>query len=465
MSREFDLTVIGGGPGGYVSAIRAAQLGLKVAIAEEREMGGTCLNRGCIPTKSLLHSAEVYHMIKSCSGSGIEVSGLAFDFAGIAQKKENIVKQLRSGVEQLIRSSGSTVICGKARIMDQNSIEISGKNRETIKSDRIIIATGSRSAMPPIPGINNNKVLNSDGLLGLAACPKRIVIIGGGVIGVEFAEIYSSFGSEVTVIEMLDTILPGIDSDISSQLKKSLESKGVKIYTGSRVLAICSDMDTGCTFESNGKQLNAEADVILVATGRKPNTEDIGLENIGLCTEKGFIGVDERLETAVKGIYAVGDVTGKALLAHLAMSQGLIAAGNAAGRNERADYSIIPACIYTNPEIAVVGLTEAEAVKRGLKVKVGRFPVSSNGKSILSGEKEGFAKIIVDEATGEILGAHVICQRASDIISEMCLAMKLEATVEEVAATIHPHPTVSEILMEAAHDVQGLCINKPRRAR
>lgn len=463
MNEKFDLTVIGAGPGGYVAAIRALQLGLKVAVIEERQVGGTCLNRGCIPTKSLLHSAEIYESAKNSEEFGVSTGNVSYDYEKISARKDKVVRQLRSGVEALVKSHGGIIINGRAVIKDKNTIEVIGKDSRVISTDKMIIATGSRPSKPPIPGIDGGKVLDSDKVLELKECPDKVVIIGGGVIGVEFATIFNSLGKEVVIIEMMDQILPGIDTEISSALKKLLEKKGVKIYIKSKVTSIASEENAVCTFNYNDTEMKAEGDIVIVVTGRRPNTENIGLENAGIQTERGFIKVDERLKTNVKDIYAIGDVTGKILLAHLASAQGIIAAANAAGKNARMDYSIVPGCIYTNPEIATVGLTEAEAVKKGFDVKVGRFPVSVNGKSMVIGERDGIVKIITDKKTGEILGSHVMGPRATDMISEICVAMKAECTIEEIADTIHPHPTVSEIIMEAAHDVVGLYIHKPRK--
>lgn len=463
MEKKFDLTVIGGGPGGYVAAIRASQLGLKVAVVEEREMGGTCLNRGCIPTKALLQSAEVYHMVRHCSEFGVRAAGAEFDYSRISQRKGTVVKQLRSGVEYLVKSNRGTIISGKAFIKDKNTVEVSGKEKMIVKTDKIIIATGSRPSKPPIPGIDSGKVLDSDKVLELAECPEKVVIIGGGVIGVEFATIFSTLGKDVTIIEMMDTLIPGVDLEISMMLRKSLESKGVKIFTGAKVTAISSGKTAVCSFEKEGNVQKAEGDIVIVAIGRKPNSENLGLENIGVFTEKGFIKVDERMETSVKGIYAIGDVTGKVLLAHVASAQGLVAAANAAGENRSMNYAVVPSCIYTSPEIATVGMTEGDAIKKKIKFKVGKFSVSANGKSMIMGEKEGIVKIITDWNMGEILGAHIMGPRATDMISEICVAMKLESTIEELSDTIHPHPTVSEIIMEAAHDAEGHCVHKPKK--
>jgi dihydrolipoamide dehydrogenase len=462
MNNKFDLTIIGGGPGGYVAAIRAAQLGLKVVVVEEREMGGTCLNWGCIPTKSLLHSAEVYHTAKHSADSGIFMDNIRFDYAKIAGKKDAVVKQLRAGVEYLVKSNGGTILHGRGIIQDKNTIEVTGKDKQIINTDKIIIATGSRPFKPPITGIDGNKVLDSDGVLNLTACPDKVVIIGGGVIGVEFATIYNSLGKEVVIIEMMDSILPGIDIEVSQVLRKSLEVKGIKIFISSKVTSIKSDPIAACTFEKDGKEQSTKGDIVIVAIGRKPNCENLGLVNVGVELERGFIKVNDSMETTVKGIYGIGDVTGKVLLAHVASEQGVVAAENAGGKHKKMNYSVIPGCIYTSPEVATVGLTEAEALKRGYQLKIERFPISANGKSMIMGEKEGFIKVITDKATGEILGTHIMGPRATDMISEMCVAMKLESTIEEVANTIHPHPTVSEIMMEAAYDVEGICVHKPK---
>lgn len=460
MNYTFDLAVIGGGPGGYAAAIRAAQLGLKAAVIEEREMGGTCLNRGCIPTKALLHSAEIYHSARHSKEYGVIVNRVDFDYTVIVNKKERVVKQLRSGVEKLVKGNGAAVLSGRARIKDRNTVEITGKSSQTITAGKIIIATGSRPFKPPIPGIDGDKVLDSDGALSLAVCPEKVVIIGGGVIGVEFATFFNALEKAVTIIEMTDTILPGVDTEISSALKESLTGKGVQIFTGSRVTSVNSDTRAVCTFISKGTEMKAEGDIVIVAAGRKPNTEGLGLDNAGIETEGGFIKVNDRMETSTGGIYAIGDVTGKILLAHVATAQGVVAAANAAGGNRIMDYTAVPGCIYTCPEIATVGLSEAEAIKEGHEVKIGKFFTGANGKSMIAGEREGLVKVVTDAGTGEILGTHIMAPRATDMISEICVAMKLEATIDEIAQTIHPHPTVSEIIMEAAHDVEGHCIHK-----
>jgi dihydrolipoamide dehydrogenase len=464
---DYDLAVIGGGPGGYVAAIRAAQFGLKVALVEERELGGTCLNRGCIPAKSLLHTAEVYHTVQHCAEFGITAREIGFDFAQIAAKKDGVIRQLRGGVESLVKSNGVTVINGRGVIKDPNTVtvEIPGETPQIIQTAKIIIATGSRPLQPPIPGIDGDRVITSDGVMQLTNCPEQVVIIGGGVIGVEIGTVFNSLGKAVTIIEMMDNILPGIDTEITQLLRKSLEARGVKIFTDSKVIGLKSvAAKATCTFKSSGKTLEAEGDLVIVAIGRRPNTENLGLEKAGIAMERVFIKVDKRLETSVSGIYAIGDVVGKVQLAHVASAQGMVAAANAAGKNKKMEYKIVPGCIYTSPEIAMVGLTETAAIQQGYQIAIGKFPIASNGKSLIMGVREGLIKVVADKSTGEILGAQIMGPRATDLIAEIGVAMKLESTIEELADTIHPHPTVSEIVMEAAHDVAEVCIHKPRRS-
>lgn len=460
---DYDLVVIGGGPGGYVAAIRTLQLGLKTAVVEEKEMGGTCLNWGCIPTKSLLHSAEIAHLAKHSSSYGVIIPEIQIDYPAVVRKKDQVVKQLRSGVEHLVKHHGGEIIRGRARFLDAHTLEISAPASRVIRAAKTIVATGSRPSKPPIPGIDGPKILNSDAILAMTECPESLVIIGGGVIGVEFATIFSRLGKTVTIIEMMPEILPGVDSELVTILRKNLEALGVQIMTGAKVISLESSDKVVCHYEHNGKTTKVEAEKVLVAIGRRPNTEDLGLECVGVKVEKGFVVVDDRMMTTAPSIYAIGDVTGKVLLAHVASEQGLVAAGNAADHPHQMAYNIIPSCIYSEPELASVGLTEDAAKKQGLLFQIGRFPVSSNGKSKIVGTHDGLAKIITDAQTGEILGAHILAPRATDMIAEICVAMKLEATYEEIAGTIHPHPTVSEIWMETAQDVDHLSIHAPRK--
>lgn len=462
MESSYDLTIIGGGPGGYVAAIRAARLGLKTAIVEEGEMGGTCLNRGCIPTKALLHSAELFHQFGRAAEFGITASVRGFDYARMSGRKESIVTRLRSGVEALVRRGGATIIPGRARIAGEGRVEVSGATPALIRTGKTVIATGSRPSRPPIPGIDGPGTLDSDQVLALKDCPRRLVIIGGGVLGVEFATLFGLLGNEVAIVEMAGSLVPGLDLQVSGLLRKSLEAKGIKVFTGARVTGVSSGARVTCAFSVGEERLEVGGDAVIVATGRRPNVEDLGLETVGIALERGFIKVDGRMETSVRGIYAIGDVIGKWPLAHAASAQGIVAAENAAGRDRAMDHSIVPACIYSSPEIATVGLSEEAARAGGFDVGIGSFPVAANGKSMIMGEGEGLAKVVTDRGTGEILGVHLMGPRVTELIGEACVAMGLEATVEELSATIHPHPTVGEILMEAALDAEGRSLHRPR---
>jgi dihydrolipoamide dehydrogenase len=466
MAYEYDLIVIGGGPGGYVAAIRALQLGLKVAVIEERDMGGTCLNRGCIPTKVLLHAAELYQSLSQAAIYGIEATVTGLDYAQLAKKKDAVISKLRRGVESLVKNHGGVILNGRGTIQDRHSVTVEGETRRTLTTDKIIIATGSKPSRPPISGLDGANILDSDGMLALTTSPERVIIVGGGVIGVEFATVFSGLGKSVTLIEMMDSLVPGMDADLSAALKRSLENKGVRILTSTMVQSLQSGTAVSCTCKNRqtGDTETLSGDIALVAVGRTARSEGLGLENLGLQTPKGFIPVDANMETAIPGIYAVGDVTGRTWLAHAASAQGLIAAAHAAGAPNTLDDRIVPSCLYTSPEIAWVGLTEAEAIRQGYAVRAGHFLAAANGRSLLMNEQEGFVKIITDAKTGEILGAHIMAARATDLIAEVCMAMKLESTIEEVADTIHPHPTISEMIMEAAHDVSGHCVhNQPRK--
>lgn len=456
---HFDLAIIGGGPGGYVAAIAAGKKGLSVAIIEENAIGGTCLNRGCIPTKALLQSASVYQTALQASQMGVEVDNVRFDYAKIAARKDQVVKQLRMGVEALVKASGGKMISGRASLVNKNEIQISGQVPQTITADKIIIATGATPAMPPIEGLSGDKVVNSDGVLSMTQCPESVVIIGGGVIGVEFADLFVSLGKKVTIVEMMDVILPGMDNEVSLSLRKILEKKGVKIFTGAKVEKIESQDTATVHFTQNQTAMSACGDLVIVAIGRRPNTKDLGLENAGVSTQNGFVTVDERMQTSAANIYAIGDVTGKVQLAHVASAQALVAAQNIAGGNERMRYDIVPSCVYTQPEIAAMGLTEAQASQQGKKVTMAKFPVRANGKALIMNDREGFIKILADEDTHEILGAHILAPHATDLIAEIALAMQAEATLAEIAKTIHPHPTVSESIMEAAHAGLGHAIH------
>ena len=453
----YDVAVLGGGPGGYVAAIRTAKLGQKTVLIEQKDMGGTCLNRGCIPTKSLLESAHLYHSMLHAENIGVQADNIRFDYTGIAKRKQAVVARLRGGVEHLLKSAGVTVIYGKGEPAGERKIAVNG---DVIEARNIILATGSAPVRLPIPGADLPGVLDSDGVLALEMCPASVVIIGGGVIGMEFAALYAALGVPVTVLEMMETILTGMDDDVVSTIHKSIVKQGVRIKTGSRVTQITGSGEKTVHYERSGTPHRIQAELVIMAAGRKPVTETAAAWSIK--TERGGIVVDEYMRTNIPCVYAIGDCTGKVQLAHVASAQGLVAAGHASGIPvEPMRYDVVPACVYTNPEIASVGLTEAAAKTTERDIRCGSFPVAANGRSTVMDHCEGFCKLITDARTGEILGAHMVAPRATDMIAEIAAVMRCEGTVEELSGTIHPHPTVSEMIMEAAHDVEGLCGHKP----
>ena len=454
---DYDVVVIGAGPGGYVAAIRCAMLGLKTAVIEASACGGTCLNRGCIPTKALLHPSEIYEtMAKEAAGIGVHADNLSVDYSEVYKFKEQVVKRMSGGVEKLLKGRKVTIIKGKATLTGAHSMDVDGK---TVTSDKIILATGAEPARIPIPGIDGEGVLNSNGVLSCDKLPDKVVIIGGGVIGIEFATLYNSFGREVVVVEALPRIMTTMDEDASAVMSDILTSKGVEIHVNAKVTEIKEGPVV--VYDENGKIGEAAGDMVIVAIGRRPVTKDIGLEAAGVkVSDKGFVEVNDMLQTSVPNIYAIGDITGKVQLAHVASAQGCVAAANCAGGNKTMEYNIVPSVIYSNPEVAAVGLTAAEAKEKGLNVNTGFFSTAGNGRSVILSSTNGFVKLVTEAATGEILGATIVAPHASDMIAEIAVAMKSEATIEEVADTVHPHPSVSEIIMEAAHDIEKLCVHK-----
>lgn len=458
MAYDYDVLVLGAGPGGYIAAIRCAQYGLKTALVEERHLGGTCLNQGCIPTKALLQGAEAYQAVRSASLYGIQVGDATLDYAKLAAFKDHRVNTLRRNIETLEKRHGVEILRGFGQLQDQHTVRV---GEEKVTADKLILATGSKPVIPSIEGVHGANVMTSDGLLAMTALPESAVIVGGGVIGVEFATLLSALGSRVTVVEMLPTLLSGIDTFLRAGLEKALEHSGVAVHTAARMLSIGEGEGI---LESAGERQTVTGEVFLICVGRLPRTDGIGLEAAGVLTERGAIRVDSRMQTNVEGIYAVGDMTGGHQLAHAASAQGLVAAAGCAGLQDFSCVGPVPSCIYTSPEAAFVGLSEKEARERGHSVRVGAFPVSGNGRSTLMGETQGFARIVTDQATGEILGAQILAPRATDMIAEIVAVMRCEGTLAELASTIHPHPTVSEILMEAAHDALGLCCHAlPRK--
>jgi dihydrolipoamide dehydrogenase len=456
------VAVIGSGPGGYVAAIRAAQLGAEVTLVEKDNVGGTCLNRGCIPTKCLLRSVEALLLARKAGEFGVVVKGVEPDFPKIMARKQGIVVQQRRNIQQLVKSNGITLISGNATLVNPHKISVQTKEDvQEIETDRIIIATGSEPIVPKIFDSNHPAVLTSNGILELKEVPKSLLILGAGVIGVEFATVFSSLGTAVTMVEMMEQIIPTEDKPIAMQMRMILEEeRGIKIFTGTKMEGITNYGSNGITAKlGDGKEITAEK--LLVSIGRQVNSKGIGLENAGVALgPKGNILANEKMETNVKGIYAIGDVIGKILLAHVASTEGIVAAENATGGNSTMDYSAVPSCIYTMPEIASVGLTADKAKAAGKNVKVGKFNFGSCSKAVILGEEDGFVSIVADHDTDKVLGAQIIGPHATDLISELALAVRWGMTAEQVGATIHPHPTLTESVMEAAHDVHGKTIHK-----
>lgn len=456
MANQFDVAILGAGPGGYETAIRCAQYGLKVALIEAAELGGTCLNRGCIPTKALLHSAEVYENAKHAAGFGVNIGEVSYDYAAIAANKDAIVARLRGGIGMLEKAHGVEVIEGFGTVKDKNTITVGEKD---VTADNIILATGSAPARPPIPGLEGENVLTSDEVLAMTECPDSFVIIGGGVIGMEFATLFAALDKPVTVLEMLPSILPGVEDSVTTPLIRDLKRKGVNVVTSARVTKIEGGSPVKVFYELDGKEQIAEGAACIVSVGRSPRTANIGLEELGIEMNRGFVQVDDCLQTNIANIYAIGDITGKIQLAHVATAQGMVAAANCAGKTATMNYNIVPACIYTSPEIAYIGLTEDGAKEAGYDVLTGTFNVAGNGKAMVMGENSGIIKLIAQKTTGKLLGAQLFAPRATDMIGEIAVVMQKGGSIDDISDTIHPHPTVVETLMEAAHDVHGMSNN------
>ena len=460
--QKFDAIVVGGGPGGYECAIRLSQNGLNTALVEEAELGGTCLNRGCIPTKTLLHSSDVYYEAKNGAPFGVGADNVTFDYAKIIERKNAVSKQLSNGVAFLEKSHGVTVFADHATLADRQTVHLAGG--EDLTCDHLIVATGSSPARIPIPGVDLPGVVDSTGLLNQTRCPKHIIIVGGGVIGVEFATFFCRLGVPVTIVEMLDRLLGPLDKDVTSFVEAELKSCGVELVLGVKVESIEEGLKVHYASVKDGAKGTVEGDVVLMAGGRAPNTRGIGLDTIGVRMDrKGFVEVDGLCRTNVPGVYAIGDINGKMQLAHVASAQGLLVADHIAGKPcKQLRYERIPSCVYCNPETAMVGLTEEQARATGRDVGVGTFSLSGNGKALTMGANKGFAKFVYDKATDEILGFHVIGPRATDLAAEVAAVMECEGTVAEIGRTVHPHPTVSEAVMEAAHVCHGTCVNAPK---
>ncbi len=458
--REVEVLVIGGGPAGYASAIRAGQKGLQAVLIEGRDLGGTCLNRGCIPTKAFFKSQEVLHFVRRAPEFGVKAEGAGIDWPTVLSRKNRIVKQLTSGVGFLLKKARVDVVTGWASFLDPHTVQVTrdGEKKEEIRAKSIVLASGSRSAVLPVEGANLERVIDSEQALELPELPQSMVVIGGGVIGMEMACIFNAFGVKVEVIEMMPRILPPVDGEVTGLLTQIVEKRGLVVHLRSQVQKIqASSGKLQVLFvDGEGKERTAEGEYVLVATGRIPYIEGLNLEGIGVKLEGKAVWVDDTLRTSFPWIYAPGDVNGRYLLAHVAYKEAEVVVENLLGGRRTMDYRSVPNCIFSFPEIASVGLTEEEAQSRGYSVRNGKFPFRANGKALIEGDIEGFVKVLSDERTGEILGVHIIGPHASDLIAEAVLAMNIECTPEEIARTIHAHPTLSETVMEAAEAVFGL---------
>lgn len=465
--RKFDIAVLGAGPGGYPAAIRAAQLGATVALIEAKEVGGTCLNRGCIPSKALIAGAEFAHRVKEGGEFGIETSGISINYARLARHKDQVVERMLTGLEGVIHANQITVFRGFGQLVSPHQIKVQGKDQALITADKIIIATGSEPRNIPAFPFDYKQIHDSTSLLALKALPKSLIIIGGGVIGCEFASCFAHLGVEITILELLPRLLPMEAEIVSQTLSKAFNKRGIKVETGVKVEKI-EYVEQGVEVKvEGGKSFLAE--MALVSVGRSLNTKDIGLEKAAvLVQENGIIPVNSKMETSTKGIYAVGDIASKWWLAHVASHQGIIAAENACGNEAHMYYNAIPSVIFTQPEIGTVGLSLEEALKQGYPAKVGTFPFQALGKSQAAFQTEGFAQIVIDEKTGQILGAQVMGHEAATLVAEMVLAIANELTIESISETIHAHPTIAEAWLESAFLAEGMPLHfppKPKRKK
>lgn len=464
-TEQFDVTIIGSGPGGYVAAIRAGQLGLKTALVEkDKRLGGTCTLRGCIPTKAMLMSAHVYEQMQHAASFGVQASEIKLAFADVQKRKDKVVLKNSKGVEFLMKKNKVAVFNGYGRLQLPGHVEVTndGGKKETIQTKNIIIATGS--VVRPIPGFetDGSTVVNSDHILELKEVPKSLIVMGAGAVGVEFASVYSRFGCETTIVELMPRLLPLEDEEVSKELEKSFRKRGIKSQLDTKLEKI-EKTEQGVKLAgktSKGEAVQLEAAMLLVAVGRMPFIEGLGLEGTKIKVERGAIQVDEFLRTGESGVYAIGDVIPTPWLAHLASKEGILAVEQIAGKDAHPiNLRLVPSCTYCDPEVASVGLTESAAKKEGYDVKVAKFPFSASGKARILGEEEGFVKVVSETKYDELLGVHIIGPHATELIAEACVAMQLESTAEELGRTMHAHPTIAEAVMEAAEGIHGLTIH------
>lgn len=463
MDAQFDVTVIGGGPGGYVAAIRASQLGLKVALVEKENLGGVCLNWGCIPTKALLRNAEVISLLDRGKEFGFSLQNLEVDYGAAVDRSRQVSQRLVKGVGTLMRKNNIEVFEGSGRLTTPRSVEVRTADGDThlIETRNVIIATGGQART--IPGVtpDGDRVLTYREAIVLRELPTSVVVVGAGPIGMEFAHIWRMYGAEVTVVEMLPRVLPLEDPEASRVVERAFKKRKVRLLTDTRVQGVETEADAVRVRVANDEgEQTLETERVLIAIGVQPNSGGLGLESLGVMVERGHIIVDESMQTNVAGVYAIGDVTGKLALAHVASAQGVVAAEAIAGeQSPPLDYEAMPRCTYCQPQVASLGITAEEAAERGLKVKVGQFPFLPNGKALALGERDGFVKIVADEISGEIVGAHLVGPEVTELLPELSLARAWELTPEEIARTVHAHPTLGEAIMEAAHGVFGAPIH------
>jgi len=460
--KNFDVAIIGGGPGGYVAAIRAAQLGLNTVVVERDRLGGICLNWGCIPTKALLKNAEIYTLFKNSNNWGISCENLRFDFGRIIQRSREVSNRLSKGVEYLFRKNKVEHIAGSGRLVGKQRVAVfrDGASVEEIHASHIILATGGRPRSIPGVTIDGKVVISSTEAMLLREPPKSMLIIGAGAIGVEFAYFYNAFGTKVTMLELLPNILPMEDKEITRTLEGILKKSGIEIYTDSKVEQVAASKEAAVTVSGKEGRKELRADVALMAVGVQGNIENLGLEELGVEVQQSFIKVDELYRTNVDGIYAIGDVIGPPLLAHVASAEGVLCVEAIAGKAvEPLNYDNIPSCTYCQPQVASIGLTEEKARELGKEIRIGRFPFRASGKSLAIGETEGFVKLIFDAKYGELLGAHILGSEATEMIAEVGIAKSLESTAHQIAKTVHAHPTLAESIMEAAADAYGEAVN------
>jgi dihydrolipoamide dehydrogenase len=464
-TRHFQVVVIGSGPGGYVAAIHAGQLGLKTAIVERDELGGTCLNWGCIPTKAWIVTAHLFEQIKRAKEFGIEVAEPKIHWGLLVERKNKVVKQMTGGVKTLLGGRGVEIFKGTAKLTSAHQIAIAGNDgaTTTITADHVILATGAQAGMPPGFALDGERVITSKEALDLSKQPRRVAILGGGVVGCEFAGFFAAIGSQVTLIEMLPRLVPAEDDEIAQTLEREMKKQKIALHLGTKVEGLAKAEDGSVRLTLAGGK-TVETDTVLVATGRRPFADGLGLESLGVARgDRGKIAVNDRLETSIRGVYAIGDVTDIKQLAHFASAQGKAAVEIIAGKGAQTNWRAVPAATFTNPEIASVGLTEREARAEGRTLRIGRFPFRAHGRNIADAETTGFVKLIGDADTDQVLGAHIIGAKASELIHECSLAIAADLNVRDLAHAIHAHPTLTETLGEAAEDADGMAIHLLRQ--